>query len=537
MSASRAPRRWHGTRRPAANRLLGAVAALSAAVALLAARPAAWAAARARVLPVGLRGGGEHASVARSTAEPRGRFTRLRAEAADAQAEKWAADFVDKEIARSPVVLFVGDFDATGAARAARSALRDVARVRFELVEVDRLGSSLGPSWPELVRARLAELVATAPLPALFVHGKHVYASADGFHELATSGELEKLCEEAGAEPLAPRESTNMTWTVRSIEEGRWLPPKNINGRRWYQDDPNMESFPGEHKDPIRIEFNKFHVSPGAGRGGLSTVSPSGIQLLRQDTNLDGPNVHGEVPDFRGKGHQLPPFSENHMLMNFDWGLSLFNACKGRDVKAYYSTTLADAEREGLPLDVLRWVYIQNRPKLVEELKRRQCKAQVYTNVEVVDLRAALKDELRKEIAYSPSGLGVVPGVVLTLSASELASEREADTGVPLLVAFTSTESPTTHRLRAALRDAAKIVLRGARIVQVDCYRWPKVAAEYRIGRFPTLIWFEGRGGPEMERFAGVPSAKAIVARTRGITPPELITAGRPALKRPALKA
>ena len=33
---------------------------------------------------------------------------------------------------------------------------------------------------------------------------------------------------------------TNMTWTIR--KDARWLPPKNVGGRRWYQDDAGLAS-------------------------------------------------------------------------------------------------------------------------------------------------------------------------------------------------------------------------------------------------------------------------------------------------------
>lgn len=419
------------------------------------------------------------------------------------------ADWVDKELAQSPVVLFVGDTDVA----VARSALHDVARVRFELVEVDRLGVSC-PSWPVLVRARLIELGAVAPLPALFVGGQYVASSADRIVQLASSGELRQLGEEAGSQRLDVPPSTNMTWTTRPVSEGRWLPPKNIGGRRWYQDDPNMEQYPGEHDDASRINLNKLHVICDQ----VGSASGSGIALLRQDTNLDGPDVNGKV-------HQYPPFANVHTLLNYDWGT--FGPSSGRDIPAYKHATKEDAEREGLPFDVLRWVFLQNRFKLVEELRRRKCSSQVYTNVDVQQLRDTLKDELRKEIAYSPTGLGIVPGVFHRLSATELAEERAAKTSAPLMVAFISTESPTTHRLREALRDAAKRILRGARIVQVDCNRWPKVAAEYRIARYPTLIWFAGSGGEELERLVGVPSEQAIIEKTQQARSTDLLTAGR----------
>ena len=42
---------------------------------------------------------------------------------------------------------------------------------------------------------------------------------------------------------------TNMTWTV---QKGRWLPPKNIAGRRWYQDEAGQ----APHDAEVLNEFS-----------------------------------------------------------------------------------------------------------------------------------------------------------------------------------------------------------------------------------------------------------------------------------------
>ena len=105
-----------------------------------------------------------------------------------------------------------------------------------------------------------------------------------------------------------PCKGTNMTWTIQ--QGARWLPPKNIGGRRWYQDDAGLipvlrnasdvvmrcrngqirgrstgcvkpcpvqeiceYSAPeDEHADPARNLYNEIMSAPGTVRHANSTI-------------------------------------------------------------------------------------------------------------------------------------------------------------------------------------------------------------------------------------------------------------------------
>jgi len=466
---------------------------------------------------------------------------RRTARAAGKGADAWAADWVEKEVTSRAVVLFL-DGDA-GATTAAAKATLSEASVRYDPVDVGMLGGSYGTAIVASIRARagIGEDVQEPVLPLLFVGGVAVGGiGCTDLAELASSGQLRSTCEEAGAEIVESNEGTNMTWTVR--DDGRWLPPKTINGRRWYQDEANSAT-PGDdaQADKARFEFNRHHVSNGAGRRGHSGVSASGLQLMRQDTNLDMRDENGDIKRYG-------PFSETELIMSPDTGL--LNPRKGSNLKEYHRWRLMsleeaqkESEREGLDREEMMWLNSQERKWLVQELKRRQCRYNVFSGIDVETLREALKEEMLKERVYSPTKLGVVPGVIQDLSLSELRREREADTDVPLLIVVISARNgrgngaskgtpiwnPSCYGLRQPLQVAANNILRAARIVQVIIEEFPSVAKEYQVSRYPTLIWMAPRNGPELGRLLGVQTAMAIVETTRKLTQKGEITDGRAA--------
>ncbi|CAE8667457.1 unnamed protein product, partial [Polarella glacialis] len=169
---------------------------------------------------------------------------------------------------------------------------------------------------------------------------------------------------------------TNMTWTMRT--GARWLPPKNINGRRWYQDDADMASTPDEHADSVRIEYNKMAAGPGAGSGSRGKLSGPAAWLMRQETNLD-------KLDKNGKANPYPEFKDTALMLRNDRGISDY--LRSRDLNSWKKVDNEKASAMGLPKDVLMWVYAQGRLKLVEELTRRQCRHKVITCIDIQGLR------------------------------------------------------------------------------------------------------------------------------------------------------
>jgi len=377
------------------------------------------------------------------------------------------------------------------------------AHIRFELVDVDRFGQS-GSSWSSMILEHLLSCSRQSELPVLFVAGQPLGGAGD-IAKLAASGELRGLCADAGAQLLEPPEpATALSWTPR--ENHRWLPPKDINGRRWYQDLPNSASSPDEHEDEARILYNTFSLSRGAG-------DPRGFpgiakELLRQDTNLDEPDEYGNLVPY-------PPFSVTALSLRPDIGWSYY--LRSRDLERAKSIGQADVERLGLSKEQLMWVYSQGKKKLVEELELRQCRHKVLTNLDVQNLREALIEEMRKERVFSPTQRGVVPGVVQSLSGPELEEERFAGTDVPLLVAVVSERSPPCWRFRDELQAAAKRMLRAVRVVRLDGQRYPEVVREHGVLRFPTLLWLQARSGTELARAAGVLPASSICERTEAL--------------------
>jgi len=423
----------------------------------------------------------------------------------------WVSNWVESEVSRHPVVLFADVMDVES--QAARHAL-DKARIRFHLVDIssmdqlslpDTSGGS-GASWAALILDHLTSISDGKGLPILFVGGELV-GGHDDILRGSVSDELLDLFAKAGAERREPRApASRLPWTAR--ENMRWLPPKDLNGRRWYQDEPNSAKFPDEHEDPVRIEYNIDSVSPGAGTEHRGRFSGSAKALLRYDTNLD-------EPDRNGVKQPYPPFCDVNLVLQPDLGYA--NYLRSRDLDRALNVTPADVAREGLPKDQLVWVYSQGKKKLVEELALRQCRNKILSTLDVQGLREALMDEMRKEQAFSPTQLGVVPGIVQSLSGPEFRKERYADTDVPLLLAILSERNPACVHLRDRLQTAAKRALRGIRIVRVDGRRYPEVAREFGIARYPTLVWLEARSGIEMAREAGVLSSAAIIDRTSAL--------------------
>jgi len=422
-------------------------------------------------------------------------------------AASWVKDWIEAEIRKRPVVLFT---DSNTESRAAKSSLES-ARIHFDTVEVGRL--DFGPPlndgdepWSVLVRKHLASNVGCTEMPVLFVNGQAMTHEQD-IQKLDPT-KLRSLCLEAGAVDTNPVEPPpNMTWTVR--KDGRWLPAKNLNGRRWYRDDPNMELSPDEHKDPARIEYVIDGIVPGAGSSQYGRFKSSMLSLLRQDTNLDKPDKNGVVKMY-------PPFTTVDLLLTKreDWRGDFL---RSRDVEKSKAVGPEDAIQMGLPEDQLIWVYKLGKLKLRDELKRRQCSHKFYSTMDVQGMRELLFDELRKEHAFSPTYQGVLPGIVPELSDDEFRRERQADTDVPLLLVAVDSRSPTFYRFRQSLKVAAGRLLRTIRIVQVDCAQFPSIAREHKVVRFPTLVWLQSRTGEQLTRDTGVMSTTAIIERTRAL--------------------
>lgn len=413
----------------------------------------------------------------------------------------WVADWVQGEVARHPVVLFA---ETNGvASQAATAALRE-ARVRSEIVDVDRLGlESDGTSWSSLIIDHLMSCSGQPSLPILYVDGRPI-GGHEEIERLAASGELQSLCAGAGAVILdADEPATRSAWTPRIGR--RWLPPKDISGRRWYQDDPDMAKSPDDYKDPARLEYNIGCLSPGAGADHRGRMTSAGKELLRQETKLDEPDKYGLRPPYR-------PFGNIDLLLRPDVGWSFI--LRSRDLKRAKNVRPEDVAREGLSKDQLMWVYSQNKKELVEQLELRQCRDTVLTCIDVQALREALMDEMRKERKFSPTQQGVLPAIIQFLSGSQLREERYADTEVPLLLAVVSEDNPVCFRLRDHLQVAANQLLRAIRIVKVDGHRYPEVAREYGIRRYPTLVWMQGRSGVELARRVGDASTLQITEQT-----------------------
>lgn len=432
--------------------------------------------------------------------------------------EAWTKQWVESEVAKSPIVLFTEAAGAGAAAsRDARAALRS-AEVRFEAVDVDLIafGSTLDVSWPSLIVQHLAAIAEQAgnpapaqgepTLPLLFAGGDFI-GGIGTIRDLSESGMLHDLCYGSGAEldSRAPDVETNMSWTER--QGSRWLPPKNINGRRWYQDEANMELTEDEFADEARIELNTMYVSP-SGTGSGSTkgkLSGSGVELMRLDTNLDKPDKNGQV-------HQYPPFTHINMITRPDWGLS--SPLTSRNLARMRAVTAEEAARVGLPEQQLRWLYAQGSTKLRDELKKRQCYHEVVTSPDVQSLREALLEELIKEKKYSPTQNSVTPGLVATLTGNELREEVAAETDVPILLCVTDRESTHGRAFREQLQAVAKRLLRAIRVIEVDARIYPRAAKDHKVVRFPTLIWLQGRTGEELARRHGVQSALDLYDKT-----------------------
>ncbi|CAE8590671.1 unnamed protein product, partial [Polarella glacialis] len=252
-------------------------------------------------------------------------------------AHSWAAEWFQAELTRSPVLLFTQSDDIT-AARALKEALRE-AFVKFEVIEVDRLGAMSTEVMSVLaglpfMAFKVSPYRRQPELPLLFVGG--VLQPED----LLEKGKLwlQQTCYQADAQFIKPDEGTNMTWTMRT--GARWLPPKNINGRRWYQDDADMASTPDEHADSVRIEYNKMAAGPGAGSGSRGKLSGPAAWLMRQETNLD-------KLDKNGKANPYPEFKDTALMLRNDRGISDY--LRSRDLNSWKKVDNEKASAMGLP--------------------------------------------------------------------------------------------------------------------------------------------------------------------------------------------
>eukprot|EP00435_Cladocopium_sp_Y103_P030999 s422_g7.t2 len=385
----------------------------------------------------------------------------------------WAADWLQQELSKSPE---------------AKESLQR-ACVRFDELELDRLASSIGTAVAEQLES-YNRRVPTSGLPFLFVGGALL---PENFTAEDTRW-LQQACYNAGAQFMEPLEGTNMTWTIR--KGARWLPPKNIGGRRWCGGSASTLSnlcfvevgmVQDEHADPARNLYNEIMAAPGGGSALRTRISNPGQKLLRQDAKLDEPDKYGVKKSFPSWGRV------DLLLRNVDGVTDYLRSRDVDRVRKIKDGQLDERERYGLPQDVLMWVYGLGRRRLMEELDQRQCHHKVISCIDVQGLREALLEELQNEQTYSPTR------VIQSLSAEQLQTEMAADTVVPLLVSFVEARSP-----REQLAAAARHLLRTIRVVVVDVTENPDVMGDFGITRFPTLIWTQGRTGVEMARELGV---------------------------------
>jgi len=339
--------------------------------------------------------------------------------------------------------------------------------VRFDQLELDRLASSISTAVAE----ELESYNRTPGLPYLFVGGNLL---PENFTAESTQW-LQQACYNAGAQFMEPLEGTNMTWTIR--KGARWLPPKNIGGRRWYQDDAGMAKYEDEHADPARNLYNEIMAAPGGGNALRTRISNPGQKLLRQDAKLDEPDKYGVKKSFPSWGRV------DLLLRNVD---GVTDYLRSRDVdrlRQIKEGKMEERDRYGLSQDVLMWVYGLGRRKLMEELDQRQCHHKVISAIDVQGLREALLEELQNEEAFSPTRQGVTPGIIQSLSAEQLQTEIAADTSVPLLVALVEARSPKYLRFRDELAAAARLLLRAIRVVVVDVTKNQDTVGEFGIVR------------------------------------------------------
>ncbi|OLP81831.1 hypothetical protein AK812_SmicGene37582 [Symbiodinium microadriaticum] len=415
-------------------------------------------------------------------------------------ADDWASDWLAQELSKSPVVLIS---ESEGASlREAKKCLEE-ACVRFDLLELDRLGSA-GDALLEQLRQdhrRMADAEQVGT-PFVFVGG---HLLPENFTKESTQW-LQQVCYNAGAQFMEPPEGTNMTWTIQ--QGARWLPPKNIGGRRWYQDDAGMAKYEDEHADPARNLYNEMMSAPGGGTALRTRISNPGQKLLRQDAKLD-------EPDKFGVAQRWPSWGKVDLLLRNVDGVTDYlrsrDVSRVRQILEDENNTYAD----GISKDMLMWVYGLGRRKLMEELDQRQCHHKVISAIDIQGLREALLEELEKEQDYSPTRQGVTPGVIQSFSSRQLRVEREAESDVVLLLAVVDEQSPRHLRFRDQLEGAAQVLLRAARIVTVDGRKNDDIMAEFGISRFPTLIWLQGRSGIELAREIGPFPTSSIVDRTR----------------------
>eukprot|EP00439_Symbiodinium_sp_Y106_P075894 s301_g15.t1 len=413
-------------------------------------------------------------------------------------ADDWASDWLAQELSKSPVVLIS---ESEGASlREAKKCLEE-ACVRFDLLELDRLGSA-GDALLEQLREDHRRMADAEGTPFVFVGGQLL---PENFTKERTQW-LQQVCYNAGAQFIEPPEGTNMTWTIQ--QGARWLPPKNIGGRRWYQDDAGMAKYEDEHADPARNLYNEMMSAPGGGTALRTRISNPGQKLLRQDAKLD-------EPDKFGVAQRWPSWGKVDLLLRNVDGVTDYlrsrDVSRVRQILEDENNTYAD----GISKDMLMWVYGLGRRRLMEELDQRQCHHKVISAIDIQGLREALLEELEKEQDYSPTRQGVTPGVIQSFSSRQLRVEREAESNVVLLLAVVDEQSPRHLRFRDQLEGAAQVLLRAARIVTVDGRKNDEIMTEFGITRFPTLIWLQGRSGMELAREIGPFPTSSIVDRTR----------------------
>lgn len=415
----------------------------------------------------------------------------------------WAAQYVKAEISKSPVVIFVDSSSPLTSPFKAR--LRD-ANVHFQVVEVDRLDELAPPlpgkeSWSDLILSTIDEL--GAELPALFVGGQ--------LREIpARREELIFLCAGSGAQWIPPEEKTNMTWSKEGV---RWKPPKNINGRRFYGDEAGMETYPGEAWDEKRIRYNELATRTSIDNLQRSQVSNAGRELLRLDAGLDKPRPDGTKPEW-------PPWGHVDLWQRYDILQDTSIHMWGIEANRSYWVDDKDAKEYGIPLAQLRWIFTLSRQQMINELGRRGRRRQhdkIITALETSGLREALIDELRAEQAFSPTGLGVVPGLVQELNGEELFMEIEADTDVPLLVEVYSSKLPGCRIMRKEVYTASSYLFKTVRMVRIDGHTRPEVLKKLGVARFPTLVWLQSRNGEVIHREVGQSTWSFVVARTHEV--------------------
>lgn len=133
--------------------------------------------------------------------------------------------------------------------------------------------------------------------------------------------------------------------------------------------------------------------------------------------------------------------------------------------------------------------------------------------IEAPELRRALAGDEAIRRAFSPTGC-VLPGKVADLRDEELEAELAPKQGVPVVLACYASWCGPCQNLIPELANAALMLGRSARVVQVDADRHRGTSNRFDVRAFPTLV-FILPGGDVVHRREGGTSANEIVRLAR----------------------